>query len=354
MSLSLQLGDLTDLRRRIWRKSHSYRSVVVFERAKKKFEEFLKTNTESDPYKILDNYVAYLDEQGYAPKFIKDLVTWAKVILRQSYSISDEAFKDKVSLPSCEVFMDEKVTEDDLRKLLIHAGKRLKPFIALLKDTAARPIEIIGLQLMHFNFEHNPPYLVIPSYLAKNNIEREVFFTPETKEILIDYLKDRNIKDSEQYVFLRKIPPSDEIGFQKTIESAKISLETLWLRLLSKPAFKHLKVRIKQRGRAIRYKVHIYSLKKFAFTKMADTLGELAAHAIAGHKAYLITYYKKSREERAKDFQKLIPKLSVLTPADLEDEKKREELKASIQGLSGDQLNAILKLARKLASGNRQ
>ncbi|MFQ5920493.1 MAG: hypothetical protein ACE5JV_00575 [Nitrososphaerales archaeon] len=28
-----------------------------------------------------------------------------------------------------------------------------------------------------------------------------------------------------------------------------------------------------------RYKIHIYSFKKFAFTTMADTLGEIAARA---------------------------------------------------------------------------
>jgi len=123
---------------------------------------------------------------------------------------------------------------------------------------------------------------------------------------------------------------------------------------LEKPAFQHLNVLMRGRKRGKRYKIHLYSLKKFAFTKMADTIGEIGARATLGQKAYLITYYKKSREERAKDFQKLIPKLSVLTPSDLEDKKKREELKSSIQGLSGDQSNANLKLARKLANENRR
>jgi len=340
--------------RAFWRKSHSLKSIEASEYANKKFVEFLKNNTETDPYKILDNFVTWLDEQGHAPKTIKSCVTWAKEILRQTHEITNEVFRNKVSLPTIQIPMDEKPSEEDLRNLLIHAQGRLKPYIALLKDAPIRPIEAVGLQLMHFNFEHDPPHVIIPAYLSKNDMEREVFFTHETEAILKAYIENRGLRSLEDYVFLLRPHLSDEIGFQKALFSAEKRLGNAFRELLSKPAFKHLKIPMRGRRKDVRYKIHPYSLKKFSFTKAADTLGELAAHAMSGHRAYLITYYKKSREERAKDFKKLIPKLSVLAPTDLEDEKKRAEVQASIQGLSGEQLNAILKLARKLASGKRR
>ncbi|HKZ43122.1 MAG TPA: hypothetical protein VJ044_19345 [Candidatus Hodarchaeales archaeon] len=67
------------------------------------------------------------------------------------------------------------------------------------------------------------------------------------------------------------------------------------------------------------YTIHIYSFKKFELTKIADTISELAAHAIAGHEEYLITYYKKTREDRATDYLKVKPKLQLFTtPSDIE------------------------------------
>lgn len=44
---------------------------------------------------------------------------------------------------------------------------------------------------------------------------------------------------------------------------------------------------------------------------MADELGEIAARAIKGDREYVLTYYRKSMEERAADYQRVIPKLSV-------------------------------------------
>ena len=348
-----ELGDLTDLRKRVWRKSHSLKSVISFDYARKKFAKFLETNEEADPYRLLDNYVTWLGAQGYSPKYIVDYTNWAKKILRQTCEISNEAFREKVSLPTIQIPMDDKPSEEDIRRLLINGQGRLKPLIALLKDTASRPLELLGLQLMHFNLQYNPPYLVIPSYLAKNDIEREVFFTPESKTILESYLKNKGIKNPEQHVFLRREPPKDEEGFQRALLSAKKGIDSVWRKLLSKPSFEHLNMVIIGRRKAVRHKVHLYSLKKFAFTKVADTIGEIAAHAMAGHKAYMITYYKKTREERSRDYMRMIPKLSVLAPEDIEIRKKREEAEKTIQGLSSDQLDAILKLANELASGKR-
>jgi len=60
-----------------------------------------------------------------------------------------------------------------------------------------------------------------------------------------------------------------------------------------------------------RYKIHRYSFKKFAFTTMADILGEMATRTIKGDSEYVMTYYRKSREDRAEDYRKVIPKLLV-------------------------------------------
>ncbi|MGI0070453.1 MAG: hypothetical protein ACREAN_09410, partial [Nitrosopumilaceae archaeon] len=85
-----------------------------------------------------------------------------------------------------------------------------------------------------------------------------------------------------------------------------------------------------------RYKVHIYSFKKFAFTVMADTLGEIAARAIKGDREYVLTYYRKNREERAADYRKVVPKLSVFS--NNEEPTAKEEIEAKIRSMGPDEL----------------
>lgn len=134
-------------------------------------------------------------------------------------------------------------------------------------------------------------------------------------------------------------------GFQRTVERALIAVELAWYYLMSKLAFQELMKPIKQRGRKKRYSLHIYSFKKFGFTKIADILGELAAHAIAGHKRYLITYYKKSRTERAGDYRKVIPKLSLFSNES--DAELKEKAKETIEKLPKEALLEILKIGKK-------
>ncbi|MDG7009121.1 MAG: hypothetical protein JRN06_13000 [Nitrososphaerota archaeon] len=58
-------------------------------------------------------------------------------------------------------------------------------------------------------------------------------------------------------------------------------------------------------------KVHFHLFRKFFLTKASDVIGEHAAHALCGHGFYMDTYYKKSVEERAADYRRLVPHLTV-------------------------------------------
>jgi len=55
---------------------------------------------------------------------------------------------------------------------------------------------------------------------------------------------------------------------------------------------------------------------------------------------YLFTYYKKSREERAEDYRKIIPKLSVFVPDD--QTRIREQVEEAINTLKKEDLASVL------------
>jgi hypothetical protein len=105
---------------------------------------------------------------------------------------------------------------------------------------------------------------------------------------------------------------------------------------------------IEQRCVTPKYTIHVYSWKKYGFTKIADTLAELAARAIAGHSAYLITYYKKTREERAQDFRKVTPKLQLFQTEDQDTQRIRRELTNALDELPKEKLAEALEAAKSL------
>ena len=117
---------------------------------------------------------------------------------------------------------------------------------------------------------------------------------------------------------------------------------------MKKPSMKNMRKQIERRSICKKFTIHIYSFKKYGFTKFADTLGDLAAHAIAGHKAYLITYCKKTGAERAEDFKKVSKKLELFKDADEEAQKLKQEITSSIDSLPKERLAEVLEALRRL------
>ncbi len=60
------------------------------------------------------------------------------------------------------------------------------------------------------------------------------------------------------------------------------------------------------------------------------------------YEEYVFTYYKKSREERAEDYRKVIPKLSVFTMD--EKSKIRKEVEETIKTMKDHDLATLLEL----------
>jgi len=353
--------DLEGLKRRVWRVSHSWNSVKSFNIALKAFQRYLSPKTledalSLDPYETIDGFVGWLDEAGYRSSTQRSFVYFIKKFYTyHGIHVDRERFKDKVCLPKAQVFQDGALTTEDARRIILECHHTaLRALITLIKDTLARPEELISLKLEHINLANDPPYLSIPAYASKNDLPREAFFTNETKEFLIAHLKRRKITQPNQYIFLTNKRPLDPVGneaeFQRAVEDKLKNLRVVWYYLL-KTRLPDLYQKVEQRGVRTRYRIHLYTWKKYGFTKIADTLGELAAHAIAGHKAYLITYYKKTREERAQDFKKVAPKLQLLQREEQEEEKMKKELIAAVEALPKEGLAEILKVAKSLLKG---
>ncbi len=340
------------LKSRLWRRSHSLNTVKTYKSAVKKFEKYLanKSLTYEDvvkaPIEYLDDFAAWLDAD-LAATTTNEYVCYVKRLLKNMGAIiNEDHFKENVTLPKARVFMDDKVNEEQIRRIILAStNQRLKTVLMLMKDTPARPVEILGLKLGDFNLSYDPPFVTIPPYLAKNDIPREVFFTQETKTLLTSYIESEGIKSANQFIFLHSVV--DELNeelFQKRLHELEHNIGIAFRTLLSSPEFKDLNEEVRQKGSAKRYKIHPYSFKKFSFTRTADILGELPARAIKGDSAYVLTYYKKSREERAEDYRKLTPKVSIFTMD--EKSKIRKQVEETVKDMKDKDLAGLLEFMR--------
>ncbi len=337
------------VKNKIWRKSHSLNSVMGFERAVRQFVEYMEDNQKTyslalqKPLQVLDDFANWLDTDHAGATTRTYIAMVKKLLLADGAVIDHYRFREEVVLPKPRDFQDDKVNEEQIRSIVLAIkNQRLKCLLMLMKDTAARPTEILGLRLRDFNLSHDPAYIVIPEHLAKNDLAREVFFTTETKNMVIAYLQDANVTKDTDYVFLKgEIDTKDEKQFQRKLIQLGSQMVYIFRYEMQKPQFKDLCTQVEKRGKAKRYKIHIYSFKKFAFTRIADELGELAAYAVKGDKEYALTYYRKSREERAEDYRKIIPKLSVFS---LDEQSKiRKEVEQAVRKLSDDDLARLQK-----------
>ena len=93
----------------------------------------------------------------------------------------------------------------------------------------------------------------------------------------------------------------------------------------------------------IRYEIHPYSFKKFAYTAVSDVLGESAAKAMKGDVKNAQTYYKKTLLERMEDYKKVISKLSVFGASEDVRLETRQQLVNEISDMSADAQQRLLK-----------
>ncbi|MGH2612742.1 MAG: tyrosine-type recombinase/integrase [Rhabdochlamydiaceae bacterium] len=331
------------LREKIRRRSHSLKSEITFDSATISFERFLRSRdlTYHDclesPIQAIDDYVAWLDRNNRSPSSIATYVNFVKKTLKfMGAKIDAEEFKERVTMPKIRPFQDEKVDRDQIRRIVLCLKHlQLKAVLMLMKDTMARPAELVGLRVSDLNLSYDPPYLNIPAERAKNDLPRELFFTHETKELLLAHIKRKNKKGSD-FLFLNDADSLDEMELQRKIENTTQVFSQVFRRMLSKPEFEDLRGTVNQRGAVTRYKIHPYSFKKFAFTTMADTLGEVATRAIKGDRKYVFTYYRKSRDERAADYRKVMPKLLIFAQDEIL--KSKEELESKIRTMDAEDL----------------
>ncbi|MFQ5920494.1 MAG: hypothetical protein ACE5JV_00580 [Nitrososphaerales archaeon] len=58
------------------------------------------------------------------------------------------------------------------------------------------------MKVSNFNLAHHPPYFNIQAEYAKNDMPRELFFTGETKEFVVQKIEQEGLKPGD-FLFLK-------------------------------------------------------------------------------------------------------------------------------------------------------
>ena len=342
--------DMERIKNRLRRKSGSENTVLIFEFEIKQFLGYMRqknynySDIEKKPTRVMEDFVSWLYDSKYTPSTIQLYFGAARLLLKEhDIKLTDDDVKD-IGLPKRMPFDDEKVSVEQIRRIVFackHSG--LKILLMLMKDTMIRPRECVGLQLKHFNLEYEIPYLIVPYQVTKSKETKELFFTYETKDMLVQHLKANRVDNPDDYVFLRKnYKYTDEKDFNKILNTKVRYCCRIFRYILQKPEFADMnQVVDRPQTRSIRYKIHPYSFKKFAYTAISDVLSEAAVKSMKGDTDYALTYYKKSRDERMEDYKKVISKLSVFDSSEDPLLKQKEKTKLLMDNATPDQIEKI-------------
>jgi len=321
---------------RVFRRSHSANSRHAAEMALKAFDRVFGEPVEAvidrvkrgelDVYMVFDRFVAELDKAGLSSHSINGYVNRVRQYFAYNDVVVDKtAFRVKVGLPRVEEPDDRAPTVEELRRILAWGKLRTKALILVLASSGMRLGEAIKLKVKNIDFNSRPVKVRLsPKVASKTGEGRITYISDEAAEYLRQYLGERiNIPDA--WVF-----PSE------ADESRHMSEDRAW-RTITECIEKAGLGKAKEKTVTGRRRLHPHSFRKFFFSRVVGVIGETAAHALMGHGSYLKTYYKKTEEERAGDYLRAMPYLTIFAEtAEMrrwKEEAKLEAIKAFAKSL---------------------
>jgi len=327
------LNDYLDT---VYLQSHSASSVKTYRTAivgtKSGFRLFLQEkyncdevqlsyrveNEELDIYKVLSEYVIFLDKKGIKAKTIR---LWLTIVKGYFTFMGTEVFSEKcrqrVKLPKVQRLKKEALTKELLIKLLRNLPAKLQAAALLALSSGLRVGEITGLTILDIEFNSEPVKISVRAETSKSNEDRETYISKEASDALQDYLTrffgwsedSTNKKIQSLRIFGRtnKIKEGDSFRLPTPEEqlSDSINLQKALIRAISKvPELNKL-------GRNGRRIIHFHAFREYFYTEVSNASGSNYAHALMGHHEYLDTYYTLSKKEQVRLYTNAEPHLTI-------------------------------------------
>ena len=337
MLLKVSDKSLEDYLSSVFILSHSYSTVSTYRMAitnkhKTGFREFLaqkysinefelieKVKDNSlDIYKILNEFVVFLDSDGYKPKSIMSRMPAVKGYLRNlGLRFSSEDYKQMVRIPRVIRQREEPVTKELIIKLQRCLPPKLQTVILVLSASGIRLGELVQLELDDIDFETHPTTIRLRAETTKTRTERETYLTTEATNSLKEYLKRSfgwiENKDNPNLKTIKIFGRTSKIINLKRKSNPKqpphLHAESLLHNSLRYFLEKNPDLDIKNKnGRKV---IHFHAFRKYFRTTVGNVCGRDFAEELMGHGFYMDTYYQVSVEKRQEMYLKAEAELTI-------------------------------------------
>jgi len=265
---------------------------------------------------LLSDFVVYLHKLGRKPTTIKISIAAVKGLLRhEGIKIYNEDFKQQVKLPKNLRYMEEPITKEIIVRLLRIVPPKLQTAILVAIASGMRIGELVQLKISDINFESKPTEIHLRAETTKTRQAREAFLTNEATKALKDHLagsfgwkegeSNQSIQNTVIFGRTRLGKGTDNPKQFKTISSAKSVISTSLRRYARKiPEMNKLN----DNGRMM---IHFHIFRSYCRTVVGDAVSRDFAEALIGHRFYLDSYYKQSKEKRIELYLKAEPYLTI-------------------------------------------
>lgn len=285
-------------------------------------------NQKLDVFKILQEFVIYLNKTGNKPASIKLWLTVAKGYLRHhGIKIYSEDFRQAVKLPKKVRQREEPLTKEILVRLLHNVPAKLQTIILVAITSGMRVGEIVQLKLSDIDFGSKPTKIRIRAETTKTRESRETYLTSEATVSLKDYLNrffgwkenESNEALKDQLIFGRtsisrrekgeirtnKIRVKDaDLKASPTIAAVNSLINSLKTHTKKVPEL----ARFNENGRNM---IHFHAFRKFFRTVVGDVVNRDYAEALIGHHFYMDTYVNLPQDKKLENYLKAEPYLTI-------------------------------------------
>lgn len=322
----------------LYSKSKSYGTV---ERAKtafvswsrfleeRKYEEqsvlelLRKSQTQPEAYIFLNSYVAYLNKKGLAANTVKIHFYFMKKWFRANgIRVNNEDVKQFVTFPKHTRELRVALTHEIISKLVEAAPPRLKAILLVLVSSGLRLGEALQLRVSDVNTSGLPIEVRVRAENTKTREERFAYISSEAYKAIQPYLEGRNMND---YFLLRSNKYHENTTFQVHLRFHRL----------------RKKLGLDARYSNGMYHINLHSFRAFFHTQATKVLGSDIAHAMIGHHTYLDQYFRLTREERAENYLKLEPYLTISQMNKLHDELARSKVQLQRQEYLENKLSEL-------------
>jgi len=322
------------------------KDIDTYFKTKQPYEEHIRT------------YWKYL--QGKAPKTRQVAISSIKGFLRRSdkKSTKDLDIWDDITARmkgNAEPIGEKHVPDiEELKQILHYCDIRTKTAIMISLSGGMRISEVCQILPGDINLNEKPARINIRAEIAKNGKRRTAFITPETNELLIEWLRVRDdyVKKSMASLNFKNVQFIKDRKDNRVFPYHTNAVRTGFNNACKKAGFDGVTEMMgdfdlsedfkrDHKHKRARRKLTYHNLRSFFRTYLGNA--DLAEH-LMGHSGYLSTYRQFNDKQLAKEYNKFMYNVSVFeTTSDesikrLDEESKKkdkemQEMKAEITEL---------------------